>query len=111
MIDDEAQRALLASYSGKLCPYLTIAGLKQGGGLVGVNIPSQSEAIGCQGPNCALFAPIADENGRVCSGGCGVALLPTAVAQGKDARTQIARVNGINFNPSMKEGRWEDENT
>ncbi len=103
MIDDEAQRALLASYSGKLCPYLTIAGLKQGGGLVGVNIPSQSEAIGCQGPNCALFVPIADENGRVCSGGCAIALLPTALAQVKDATMQIAKVIAMNFNPSMKE--------
>lgn len=92
-----AQRAFVASYSGKLCPYLTIAGAK-GSALVGV--PASSEAVACQGPSCMLFVPIADENGRVCSGGCALALLPTALGQIKDSALQIARVLSMASNPN-----------
>lgn len=76
------------SYAGKICPILSLGGLrpptKQPAKIVGLiaEMPEpEGSAIACQGPNCMWFTPITDDAGVVRAGSCAISLIPTAVMQ------------------------------
>ncbi len=87
--EKKIQAQFLASYQGKLCP-LSLMGIgtptQQGGTLIaGLNgIPAAPgagrEGLGCQGPNCMWFVPVADEHGVVREGGCATKHIPVAIS-------------------------------
>src|SRR3954467_15636213 len=84
--DAAARDSLLKSFSGKMCPYLSIGGLRSAVqpsliGATGAPLGTpEGEALSCQGPNCMKFVITGgDEQGRAVSGGCADALLPSAI--------------------------------
>lgn len=96
--DAIARELLLRSFSGKLCPYLSISGLQKSGVLVGATGAAmggrspEGEAVSCQGPNCMKFiVTSADQDGRPTGGACADAVLPSAILQLRDVNLQAAQ--------------------
>jgi len=86
----KARESLFKSFSGKLCPFLSIGGMKPEptnivGPLGAAAKPPSGEAVGCQGPNCMMFAlTAADDEQNANAGACTMALLPSAIFQCRD---------------------------
>lgn len=95
----------MSDYSTKMCPLLTSTSLRNAPepsrivGAGGTPTQTEPEAVGCQGPACALFVPIANEKGEICGGGCAVTLLPTALGQIKNSLDQAAVALRSFFSP------------
>lgn len=95
--DAAARELLLKSFAGKMCPYLSIGGLRPATSLVGamggpLNSGAEGEALSCQGPNCMKFIiTTGDDAGRATGGACADALLPAAILQLRDANLSIAK--------------------
>lgn len=85
--------ALQASYAGRMCPILSMVGLRPPAaplmvGLVGEpRAAPEGEAVGCQGPHCMWFLSIPNERGVIVGGSCAMALVPTAIVQVQNAVT------------------------
>lgn len=81
----EAKMERGTAFNTRLCPLLSISGLRQTQsnlvGLGGGGIGGGGEAVACQGPACMMFQPIADESGIVVDAKCSLALTPMALAQ------------------------------
>jgi hypothetical protein len=83
----KARAALFATFQGKVCPILSVAGLKPPepsrlASLGGPPPEPKGEAIACQGPVCQWFVITGgDAEGNAIAGGCVVALLPSAILQ------------------------------
>ena len=79
------EQAMYASVQGKLCPLLSMAamGHKEESRLISASAPQEpkAQAIGCQGPGCMWFTPVADEKGAIRGGNCVISLLPSALTQ------------------------------
>lgn len=81
-----AQEALRQSFHGKMCPLLSISGLRAEASRV-VNFAgaspsqqSQGDAVGCQGPACQFFiVTSADDESNPTCGACTLALTPSAI--------------------------------
>lgn len=97
--DAAARDQLIRSFSGKMCPYLSISGLRPSTGLAlvgatGNALPgaAEGEALSCQGPNCMKFIiTAADQDGRATGGACADAVLPSAILQLRDLNAQAAQ--------------------
>lgn len=81
--------ALHSCYADKICPWLS-AGMSTAPasplvGPLGTKAGSESEAIGCQGPNCMAFLITGEDGaGNPTRGACAIPLLPSAILQVRD---------------------------
>jgi hypothetical protein len=96
----EAHAALVASFGGKMCPLLSIGGMRAAPAspLVGANgmgfspTSQDGEALGCQGPNCQWFILTgANKFGHANAGACAVGVLPSAIIQLGHAMNEQAK--------------------
>lgn len=96
--DAIAREKLLSTFAGKMCPLLSIGGLRPSApalvvGAMGSPLPGSAdgEALSCQGPNCMLFLiTSSDEQRRPTGGQCSIALFPNAILQLRDTNVAIA---------------------
>lgn len=82
----------------KMCPILTAAALVnyKPSAIVTPGLPAQEpEGHACQGPQCAFFVPLADEQGQVLGGNCAIPLLTITANNGIGMVAGVAGAAGL----------------